>query len=113
LIVQLNLIVIRSAIPTDLAAFYSQFGLEFDYHRHGNGPMHYSVDVDGVTLEIYPLKASQKEADLTLRLGFQVADLEAVIAKGVDVVSAPKLGQWGYRCVVTDPEGRRVELVER
>lgn len=109
---KLNLIVIRSAAPSELAAFYTTFGLDFKYHRHGGGPLHYGADIDGVTLEIYPLKRSQTTPDLTLRLGFEVTDLEAAVAGLTVVVSPPMQSEWGYRAVVADPEGRRVELTE-
>lgn len=110
---KLNLLVIRSAIPADLAAWYTRFGLVFEQHRHGKGPLHYSADVDGVTLEIYPLKRSQTEADASLRLGFTVENLDEAIAGLPDVVQAPERSAWGYRAVVADPEGRRVELVQK
>lgn len=109
---KLNLIVIRSAMPAELAEWYARFGLYFDYHCHGNGPMHYSADIKGLTLEIYPLKRSQTEADLSLRLGFEVKNLDEIIGRLSEVVSPPKRSEWGYRAVVADPEGRRVELVE-
>ncbi len=108
----LNLLVIRSAMPKALSEWYARFGLVFDYHRHGNGPMHYSAKVKGVTLEIYPLKRTQTEADTSLRLGFEVEILEEAIAGLPDIVQAPQRSEWGYRAVVADPEGRRVELVE-
>jgi len=110
---KLNLLVIRSAVPAALAAWYTRFGLAFEYHRHGKGPMHYSAEVDGVTLEIYPLKRSQTEADTTLRLGFTVEDLDGAIVGLPDIVQTPQRSEWGYRAVVADPEGRRVELVEK
>jgi len=110
---KLNLLVVRSTIPVELAAWYANFGLAFDYHRHGNGPMHYGADVNGITLKIYPLKRSQTEADLTLRSGFEVADLDAVLLGVDDVVSTPAQSEWGYRAVVADPEGRRVQLTEK
>ena len=109
----LNLIVFRSKIPKVLAEWYARFGLVFEYHRHGKGPLHYSADIDGLILEIYPLKRSQTEADLSLRLGFEVEGLDRLIAQLPDVVSPPKRSEWGYRAVVADPEGRRVELVEK
>jgi len=45
-------------------------------------------------------------------LGFTVQDLDAAVAHCVDLISPPTNGEWGYRAVVADPEGRRVELVE-
>jgi len=109
---KLNLLVIRSANPKILTEWYSQFGLTFEHHRHGNGPMHYGANVDGLTLEIYPLKRSQTEPDLTLRLGFEVENLDDVVAELSEVISGPAQSEWGYRALVADPEGRRVELTE-
>ncbi len=52
--------------------------LEYDssIHRHGNGPLHYESDLDGITFEIYPLPSDTRTADATLRLGFTVDDFE-------------------------------------
>ena len=41
----LNLLVIRSVIPKQLAEFYEQLGMAFEYHRHGNGPFHFPAHV--------------------------------------------------------------------
>jgi len=109
---KLNLLVIRSAIPAQLAEWYTAFDLTFEHHRHGKGPMHYGANLNGVTLEIYPLKRSQTEVDLSLRLGFEVEKLDDVVANLPNIVSGPKQSEWGYRAVVTDPEGRRVELTQ-
>lgn len=110
---KLNLLVLRSAIPAELAAFYTHFGFVFDYHQHGNGPMHYSGTLDGLTLEIYPLKKVQPAADVHLRLGFSVPNLDEITGLLSNaVVDSPKQSEWGYRCVLADPEGRRVELLQ-
>lgn len=34
--------------------FLESFGLEFALEKHGKGPEHYSCEVDGKVLEIYP-----------------------------------------------------------
>lgn len=109
-----NLLVIRSGIPDKLAEFYTHLGLSFDYHRHGSGPNHYSADNEGFVLEIYPLSKSQARADPFVRLGFEVESLDKLLGKFPPdvIVQEAKLSVWGYRCVITDPEGRRVELVE-
>ncbi|MEM9528802.1 MAG: VOC family protein, partial [Bacteroidota bacterium] len=107
---------IRSAKPEQLAAFYRLLGFEFVFHQHGNGPLHYSAELAGVVLEIYPLLPKQSQPDTGLRLGFVVEDLEACLApllvEEVVFVAKPKHSPWGYRCVIRDPEGRKIELVE-
>lgn len=110
----LNLLVIRSAIPAELSTFYANFGYNFDHHQHGNGPWHYAATLAGLTLEIYPLKPSQPEADKHLRLGFVVDDMKGVLKRlGAEILSPPQDTEWGRRAVVIDPEGRRVELVAK
>ncbi|MEL6655632.1 MAG: VOC family protein [Bacteroidota bacterium] len=112
----LNLLVIRSTNPAQLTTFYQLFLPPFNYHQHGSGPMHYSVELDQLVFEIYPLLKNQKQADYSTRLGFQVKDLDHVINRvvkaGQQVHTQPKQSEWGYRAVVQDPDGRKVELLE-
>ena len=112
----LNLLVIRSSNPAQHATFYQLFLPPFDYHQHGFGPMHYSVEVNGLVFEIYPLLKSQQQADSSTRLGFLVEDLDHVISgvekAGQQVLIQPQQSEWGYRAVVQDPDGRKVELLE-
>jgi predicted enzyme related to lactoylglutathione lyase len=109
----LNLLVIRSAIPADLAKFYAHFGYDFDYHRHGAGPWHYAATMAGLTLEIYPLEKLQSAPDKHLRLGFLVTDVDEMLERmDAEVLSKPTDSEWGRRAVVVDPEGRRVELAQ-
>lgn len=113
---RLNLLVIKTDNPELLKAQYEAIGFHFVHHRHGNGPLHYSSEVDGLVFEIYPLPKSVVEADSTTRLGFDVNDLDKVVVAleraNWRMVSAPKLTDWGYVAVVEDLDGRRVELKE-
>jgi lactoylglutathione lyase len=110
----LTLLVIRSAIPEQLAKFYTLLGLTFDYHRHGNSPYHYSAPIGPTLLEIYPLAKTQERADTMLRLGFTIASFDAVIEELVRLETpfhqAPESTEWGVQAIVEDPEGRKVEL---
>lgn len=113
---KLKLLVIRTADPQKLSEFYSVFGLKFDYHSHGNSPMHYSADVDGITLEIYPLTKSQKESDRNLRLGFGIEKFDVVMQTlrdaGVVVHTEPTNTEFGYMAVIGDPDGRKIEVYQ-
>lgn len=111
---RLNLLILRSAIPEELAAFYTTLGLRFLHHRHGIGPYHYSAEMEGFVLEIYPLSKSQTQPDPFVRLGFRVANLDKLLKKvsQESILQEPEKSEWGYRCVIKDPEGRRVELSE-
>ncbi|MET0298503.1 MAG: VOC family protein [Flavitalea sp.] len=110
----LKLLVIRSANPQKLSEFYAVLGLAFEYHCHGNSPMHYSADMNGTTLEIYPLTKSQQEPDRNLRLGFSMGDFETVIqtlrSMDIKIHTEPTNTDFGYMAVVGDPDGRKIEI---
>ncbi|MBW8684912.1 VOC family protein [Chitinophaga rhizophila] len=114
---QLNLVVIRTNRQDDQVRFYTTLGLTFNHHRHGNGPYHYSAIIGGLTFEIYPLPATEHEPDTTTRLGFTIESLNATLQcleeMGIETVQAPASTEWGYAAVVKDPDGRRVELIEK
>ena len=111
---QLKLLVIRSANPAQLAQFYTQLGCIFEQHRHGKGPLHYSCSIAQTVLEIYPLAKGQVTADPNLRLGFEIEQFELVLekltAQGGKIIQAPGESEFGWMCVVEDPERRKVEL---
>lgn len=113
---QINLLVIRTAAPAILAQFYTVLGMEFIYHQHGNGPFHYSAEIERFVFEIYPLLKSQSVADKSLRLGFTVEDLELVIKdlenKGYTIIKQPFHSEWGNMAIISDLDGRKIELKE-
>jgi hypothetical protein len=49
----IKLIVVRTSDPKKLAGFYELLGLEFEYHKHGNSPFHYTTVIGKTILEIY------------------------------------------------------------
>lgn len=114
--VRLNLVVLYSSDVERLRAFYTLLGLEFEREQHGRGPEHYAADVDGVVLEIYPQSANATRDVSTMRLGFDVAWIDALldplVGAGGQVVTPPDETQRGIVAVVRDPDGRKVELVE-
>ncbi len=113
---EIRLIVIRTAEPEKLAEFYSWLGLAFEYHKHGNSPYHYAAMVGNTTLEIYPLTKRQAEADKHLRLGFAIDEFESVLellnSKGLSI-NEPVSTEFGYMTVVSDLDGRKVELYKK
>jgi lactoylglutathione lyase len=113
----LTLLVIRSAIPEQLAEFYTLLGMTFEYHRHGNGPYHYSVHIGRTLLEIYPLAKGQEKADSALRLGFAIAPfstvVEELVRRQVPFHQAPTTTEWGVMAIIADPEGRKIELYQK
>jgi len=113
---QINLLVIRTNQPKALAAFYTLLGMEFQYHRHGNGPYHYSTELNGFVFEIYPLLKSQTVADKSLRLGFTVNNLEELVKilekYNTKILKIPTKTEWGFQAIITDLDGRKIELTQ-
>jgi lactoylglutathione lyase len=106
--------VIRTGDRPKLAEFYTLLGLHFEYHKHGNSPMHYSAKAGETTIEIYPLAKGQSSADNNLRLGFVVDNFDAVVALLNDnIISQPLQTEWGYMMIVQDPDGRKIEIYKK
>lgn len=111
---RLNLIVIRANDLPRAERFYRCLGVDFVEEQHGSGPVHLAARLgDDLVFEIYPASDS---STLATRFGFRVKSVDAVlaqvVAEGGAIISSGKQGQWGYRAVVADPDGHRVELVE-
>ena len=114
--VALNLVVLRSPDMARAAEFYSRLGLQFTRHQHGRGPEHFAAELGSGVFEIYPL-SPDGPSTLGTRIGFGVPSLDAAIAALDEypeaVISPPKDSPWGHRAVVADPDGHRVELLQR
>jgi predicted enzyme related to lactoylglutathione lyase len=115
--VELKLIVIRTPEPQRLANFYTQFGLNFEYHKHGTSPYHFSTSIGKTILEIYPLTKSQKQADLSLRLGFEIEHFDKVlqhlVRQNIKIIDEPMQTEWGIMAIIKDPDGRKIELYKK
>ncbi|MDP9813915.1 catechol 2,3-dioxygenase-like lactoylglutathione lyase family enzyme [Rhizobium tibeticum] len=110
----LNLVVLRARDPGSLAAFYKALGFEFQIERHGSGPEHLASTTGGSVFEIYP-KGSESLDTSAVRLGFRVPSISTVLSDlgtTVDMISRPSKSDWGTRCVIRDPEGHKIELLE-
>jgi lactoylglutathione lyase len=113
----ISLIVIRSLNIEEALSFYSALGLSFVQEQHGSGPVHYSCELNGVVLEIYPVQTDAvpepKAASLNM-LGFRVTSLDDTLAKlqalGIEPKASPKDAEWGRWVNVSDPDGRLIQL---
>lgn len=109
----MNLTVIRSPDIDRASRFYSEMGLLFRKHRHGNGPEHYSSCVDGFVFELYP--RGKHPPTTGTRIGFSVSDLDGLLPIllkiGAELISPPTDTEWGRRAVVKDLDGHVVELL--
>lgn len=111
----IHLIVIKTPHLAAQAAFYTQLGFEFHYHRHGTGPFHYASTGEGVVLEIYPLPKGVTVADHTSRLGFTVDDIDDLmkVLPARCIITPATVTEWGYAAVVQDLDGRKIELLQK
>lgn len=112
----LTLVVLRCADIDRAMAFYSKLGLEFTKHRHGAGPEHYSAELAGAVFELNP-QSGDGASSLGTRIGFSVTSVDQAIQALADypaaVISAPKDSEWGRRTIVSDPDGHRIELMQK
>ena len=102
-----------------MLAFYQTLGVSFTQEQHGAGPVHHSCDLGGTVLEINPGsegRAPDRQAGGATMLGFRVTSVDTVLAalapSGTPIVTPPKDLQSGRRAVVTDPDGRAVEILQ-
>jgi catechol 2,3-dioxygenase-like lactoylglutathione lyase family enzyme len=109
----LNLVVLKVRDLARSKTFYEALGLALVEEQHGQGPVHYSWSQNGIVFELYPA-GEAKIAPGLIRLGFAVANVDAVVAAvenaGGGLATAPRDSAWGRRAVVRDPDGYRVEI---
>lgn len=112
---KLNLLVIKTNQLDEIKAQYELLGFDFIYHNHGNGPFHYSAELDDLVFEIYPLPKSKLITDDTTRLGFSIKNIRTTIAElknsNWKISSDISESKWGTRAVIQDLDGRKVELI--
>lgn len=111
----LSLLVIRVSDIARSAQFYSALRITFQREHHPRGPEHYAAALGEMVFEIYP--ASERYPVTNTRLGFTVDAIDSVLNKwrsaGTEILSEPTESPWGLRAVVADPDGHRVELLEK
>lgn len=113
----IRLLVLRTGNTKSLAEFYSLLGLKFDYHKHENSPFHYSATIEQTVLEIYPLARNQAGPDRNLRLGFGIDNFDQTILNlkelHVPFSLEPLQTEFGIMAVVSDPDGRKIEIYKK
>ncbi|MBJ7539712.1 VOC family protein [Marinomonas transparens] len=105
---KISLLVLRCQDIEISKDFYQLLGLTFVKEKHGSGPAHYSCEYDGCVFELYPNKGEPPED--RNRLGFKVLNRTEIINNITVTDSYDFLGN--TIIVVTDPDGRKVELSE-
>ena len=112
--IRCNLLVIKTNQLETTRQFYQSIGIQFQKHQHGKGPVHYAAEMGSFVFEIYPLADQQALVDSSTRLGFEVPQLDQLIATLSEdtVLKFPNQTDWGYQAIVQDPDGRKVELTQ-
>lgn len=113
-------IVLYARDPVATRQFYETVGLSFVAEKHGDGPVHYACDFQGIVLEIYPLRPGVVAKPCnTVAIILFVAEFEKALAgvKAMDIKPGPisvYVETDGLRAVnVHDPDGLLVRLLER
>jgi lactoylglutathione lyase len=103
-------------------AFYGAIGIDLEAEDHGDGPVHYATDIDGVHFAIFGAEASDGRAPRLREPGssfpgFYVPSLDDTVAAlaslGAPVLAGHQVRDWGCRAIVEDPDGRPVEINQR
>jgi catechol 2,3-dioxygenase-like lactoylglutathione lyase family enzyme len=112
----LSLLVIRSPQLKHTKDFYEKLGIQFLKEKHGQGSFHYSARLGSVVFELYPVTNGAPASDN--RLGFLVENLDSLLATFLiafpqSVVALPSVTAYGYRAILIDPDGRKVEVYQK
>lgn len=107
----LSLVVLRVSDLTVSRRFYEQLGLTFRREQHGSGPEHLSTVLGDVVLELYPDRLGPTAAGV--RLGLVVADLDLIASRCAAAVISDGERDGRRLLLVQDPDGHRIELVQR
>ncbi len=117
---RLGALVLFAADLERAVEFYRAIGidLQVDDHDDPAAPVHYAADLDGCHFAVFP--AAEPGRSPAFRAaggdfpGFAVADVERTVealrGRGAEVVQEPSPYPPGLRAVVTDPDGRPVEI---
>lgn len=113
--IRCNLLVIKTNQLETTCEFYQSIGIQFQKHQHGKGPVHYAAEIGPFVFEIYPSPDRQALVDSSTRLGFEVLQLDKLIATLPEdiVLKFPHQAEWGYQAIVQDPDGRKIELTQQ
>lgn len=101
----------------DLAAnrdFYQSIGLTMEAQQHEGHDKHYSAQLGEMVLELHQCNDTMQASNN--RLGFvldqEIADYQQVLDTVGELASATyEMGENQFYSVVSDPDGRSVELV--
>lgn len=69
----LSLVVLRSGQPRELASWYGQLLRQVvKEEKHGQGPLHFSIQLDDSVIEFYPLQAGKLNSPMMFGLSADI-----------------------------------------
>jgi predicted enzyme related to lactoylglutathione lyase len=117
---ELNLIVLSTAKGIAALDFYRALGFRFEMTSSAEGLDYYACYLGETVIEIHPGSAgtaSQPCQGSSVMLGLKVDNIDEVLAKAQKLskitLPAAHESRWGRRVVLTDPDGRKIQLIER
>jgi lactoylglutathione lyase len=118
---RMNAVIVWTVAYEPMVAFYRALGLPLSEEQHDDGPVHVAGEVAGVHVAIYRAEVGASGAAGApgyrtaggAMLGFVVPAIDPILAAlAPPIVRGPEDMPWGRRVVITDPDGRAVELTE-
>jgi predicted enzyme related to lactoylglutathione lyase len=117
---ELNLIVLWVANAIAALDFYVALGFRFEMTSSIEGSDYYACYLGKTIIEIHAGgagTASQPYQGGSVMLGLKVDNIDKVLAKAqkLSKTTLPDAheSRWGKRVVLTDPDGRKIQLIER
>lgn len=107
----LYLIVIYVGDLEDNKVFYEKLGFKLTEEKNDDAPIHYSLRFNHTVFEFYP--AQDDQIPTYIRLGFELSQEQAHEAQAfVESQSeVTPIGNSMYYAVLSDPDGRNVEII--
>ena len=100
--------------------FYRAIGVPLEAEQHDDRPLHYACDLGSTHIAVFessPGDAPEFRSGGSSFAGFSVQSLEVALeaASSVNakIIREPIEYPWGVRALVSDPDGRVVELFKR
>ena len=115
-----NAIILKTEKVEETAAFYQALELPLERNDNENGPTHFTCDLAGVHFAIFALSPydgpERRSKARDTMVGFTVESIDKALQRlepmNVETVLPVEDVPWGRRTVITDPDGRPVELNE-
>lgn len=105
---RLRTLVLRCADIDRSRAFYAALGMVFEFEQHGNASGHYSTNLGGLVLELYPVDTTRAVTGPG-RLEFEGNAFHELDRDDLPkILGRARVGVEGLRLV--DPDGRAVLL---